>query len=144
MKEFDKELLELLNGMKANLYYQTNEKDDDIHFKLGDLELSVVARDNSSSWDYKRAGIVFESRGYHAEDYLDNIKYSKPIRVEINTCYRLPEGEGNCVLAFLDSETEELVAYISTRYTDDQYYCTFKGLQTAAAVQSNLQDRLLR
>jgi hypothetical protein len=145
MKEFN---LELLNGLKANFYYELGQEEvigDHTHFKLGDLELSLVARDCSRSWDFASVGIIFESRDYYQEDAMDTLKYSEPILVLITQQWNLPKGEeGKCLLAFLDPDTKELLAYISIVYPEwlDQAYCRFKVLRTA--VSRNLQERLLR
>lgn len=141
MNEFN---VKLINGMKANFYYELGKEEvskDYTYFKLGDIALGLVSRSCSRSWDYASAGTFYEV-------VSTDIEYSEPILVKIDTdYYRLPdEVEGNCLIAFLDPNTEELIAYITIVYPDgwDQAYCTFKVVQTATAVTNNLQERLLR
>lgn len=126
MEKFD---INELNNLKANLYWQEDkEEENEFHFKLGDIELTLVKKDTYYNHILAQAGTIFMSHSPKNES-----EYSSFVRVKISIPY-------DSVMVFLCSEEE--IARIEKKRDGDSYKAQF--VLSPIFKRQRLQERLLR
>lgn len=150
--------LDQLDGKRAKFYYVPGLEEvtgDHTHFKLGDIDLSVVGRQNSNSWDFAEVGTLFSTRTYYRKEFVDKLEYSEPILVLIKTkFYVKDESESSSgfrtskdyyLLTFLEPDTYDIIAYLKIVYPEDnsQSYTVFKVLKPNSSNSVTELEQLL-